>query len=68
VYFAKLIVVLGVSLEQVDKLLVESTPRKSKYWVPTTTFASEMGIDEKSGSEDMQNVMIEDVKTSGSAV
>jgi hypothetical protein len=36
-YFAKPIVVLGVSLEQVDKLLVESTPRKSKYWVPTTT-------------------------------
>jgi hypothetical protein len=67
-YFAELIVVFGVSLEQVDKLLVESTPRKSKYWVPTNTFASEMGIDEKSGSEDLQTVMIEDVKRSGSGV
>jgi MFS transporter, SP family, sugar:H+ symporter len=34
-------------LEQVDKLLVESTPRTSKNWVPTTTFAAEMAGAEK---------------------
>jgi MFS transporter, SP family, sugar:H+ symporter len=56
---------LGVSLEQVDKLLVESTPRKSKHWMPTTTFASEMGIDEKG---DGKITMVEDVETSDSAV
>jgi SP family sugar:H+ symporter-like MFS transporter len=39
----------GLSLEQVDKLLVESTPRASKNWVPHETFASHMHRDEKDG-------------------
>jgi hypothetical protein len=30
----------GLSLEQVDKMLEESTPRDSASWKPTTTFAS----------------------------
>jgi sugar porter (SP) family MFS transporter len=55
----------GLSLEQVDKLLVESTPRKSKHWVPTTTFAKEMGIDEKGG---LKTEVIEDVERRGSAI
>ncbi|TKA61406.1 hypothetical protein B0A49_10455 [Cryomyces minteri] len=37
----------GLSLEQVDKMLEESTPRTSSKWVPHSTFASEMGLTEK---------------------
>ncbi|KAK3936283.1 hypothetical protein QBC46DRAFT_461592 [Diplogelasinospora grovesii] len=33
----------GLSLEQVDKMMDEVTPRKSAGWRPTTTFAAEMG-------------------------
>jgi SP family sugar:H+ symporter-like MFS transporter len=56
---------LGVSLEQVDHLLVETTPRKSKHWVPTTTFSSEMRIDEKNNEK---TTMVEDAQASDSAV
>ncbi|KAL3428057.1 hypothetical protein PVAG01_01566 [Phlyctema vagabunda] len=38
----------GLSLEQVDKMLEETTPRQSRNWVPHSTFASEMGFVEKS--------------------
>jgi len=34
----------GLSLEQVDKMMEETTPRTSAKWRPSTTFASEMGI------------------------
>jgi hypothetical protein len=34
----------GLSLEQIDRMLEESTPRKSRGWVPHSTFASEMGM------------------------
>jgi hypothetical protein len=37
----------GLSLEQVDKMLEEVTPRNSRGWVPHSTFASEMGLVEK---------------------
>lgn len=37
----------GLSLEQVDKMMEEVTPRKSRTWVPHSTFASEMGLLEK---------------------
>jgi hypothetical protein len=54
---------LGVSLKQVDHLLVESTPRKSKHWIPTTTFASEMGIDEKGAVKTHhEGIAVEDVQ------
>jgi sugar porter (SP) family MFS transporter len=33
----------GLSLEQVDKMMEETTPRTSAKWVPTTTFAATMG-------------------------
>ncbi|KAK3048685.1 hypothetical protein LTR09_009994 [Extremus antarcticus] len=36
----------GLSLEQVDKMMEETSPRTSAKWKPTTTFASEMGIKE----------------------
>jgi len=38
----------GLSLEQVDKMMEETSPRTSAKWRPTTTFASEMGIKEGS--------------------
>ncbi|KAK5105704.1 hypothetical protein LTR62_002357 [Meristemomyces frigidus] len=34
----------GLSLEQVDKMMEETSPRTSSKWRPTTTFASEMGM------------------------
>lgn len=33
----------GLSLEQVDKMMEETTPRTSAGWKPTTTFAAQMG-------------------------
>jgi len=39
----------GLSLEQVDKMMEETTPRTSAGWVPRNTFASEMGMTEKHG-------------------
>ncbi|KAF2403375.1 sugar transporter family protein [Trichodelitschia bisporula] len=37
----------GLSLEQVDRMLEETTPRTSAKWKPTTTYAAEMGMTEK---------------------
>jgi MFS transporter, SP family, sugar:H+ symporter len=37
----------GLSLEQVDKMMEESTPMKSGRWKPTTTFAADAGLTEK---------------------
>ena len=37
----------GLSLEQIDKMLEETTPRTSSKWVPHSTFAQEMGLTEK---------------------
>jgi sugar porter (SP) family MFS transporter len=34
----------GLSLEQVDRMLEETTPRTSAGWVPHSTFAAEMGL------------------------
>ncbi|PQE25748.1 high affinity glucose transporter RGT2 protein [Rutstroemia sp. NJR-2017a BBW] len=34
----------GLSLEQVDKMLEETTPRTSAGWKPHSTFAGEMGL------------------------
>jgi hypothetical protein len=34
----------GLSLEQVDKMLEEVSPRNSGKWVPHSTFAGEMGL------------------------
>jgi len=34
----------GLTLEQVDRLFEETTPRTSAKWKPTTTFATEMGV------------------------
>lgn len=37
----------GLTLEQVDKMLEESTPRTSRKWKPHSTFAAEMNLAEK---------------------
>lgn len=34
----------GLSLEQIDKMMEETTPRKSSSWVPHSTFARDMGL------------------------
>lgn len=41
----------GLTLEQVDKMMEETTPRTSAGWKPQTTFADELGLtDEKAGA------------------
>jgi hypothetical protein len=37
----------GLSLEQVDRMLEETTPRTSAAWVPHETFAAHQGLTEK---------------------
>jgi hypothetical protein len=37
----------GLSLEQVDRMLEETTPFTSAKWVPHSTFAADMGLIEK---------------------
>lgn len=34
----------GLTLEQVDKMMEETTPRTSAKWQPHSTFADEMGL------------------------
>lgn len=38
----------GLTLEQVDRMFEETTPRKSAKWVPSQTYADQMGMTEKS--------------------
>lgn len=37
----------GLSLEQVDRMMEETTPRTSSKWVPHSTFAADMGMTNK---------------------
>merc|ERR1712093_864650 len=37
----------GLTLEQVDRMFEETTPRNSAKWKPSTTYAQEMGVTEK---------------------
>ena len=37
----------GLTLEQIDKMLEETTPRKSSKWKPHSTFAEDMGMTDK---------------------
>ncbi|MCJ1311577.1 hypothetical protein MMC25_005250 [Agyrium rufum] len=55
----------GLTLEQVDRMLEETTPRTSAKWVPHSTFAAEMGLTEKGT---LHPEIIEDVERKGSAV
>ncbi|KAH8727191.1 general substrate transporter [Phaeosphaeriaceae sp. PMI808] len=47
----------GLTLEQVDKMLEESTPRTSRQWKPHSTFASEMRL----GGEKNVEIPLENV-------
>jgi hypothetical protein len=41
----------GLSLEQVDRMMEETSPRTSAKWVPHETFAASQGVlDERKGS------------------
>jgi len=55
----------GLTLEQVDRMMEETTPRTSARWVPKTTFAAEMGLDEKGT---LNPEIVDDIKRRGSAV
>jgi sugar porter (SP) family MFS transporter len=43
----------GLSLEQVDQMMAETTPRTSAGWKPTKTFAQEMGM---TGSHEKETI------------
>lgn len=47
----------GHSLEQVDRMLEETTPRKSAKWKPTTTFAAEI---HKPSTEMIEDAQLKD--------
>ncbi len=49
----------GLSLEQVDRMMEESSPRTSSKWVPHETFAGSVGV---KGSAVMDETMVEDVE------
>jgi len=53
----------GLTLEQVDQMLEEVTPRQSAGWRPTETFASRVGMTEKGT---LKAEIVEDVVRSGS--
>ena len=55
----------GLSLEQVDKMMEETTPRTSAKWKPHTTFAADMGI---TGQGTLAPEIIQDVERKGSVV
>lgn len=52
----------GLSLEQVDKMMEESTPRTSSKWRPTKTFAEQM-----SQGGVLNKELVEDAERRGSA-
>merc|ERR1712144_171516 len=53
----------GLSLEQVDRMMEESSPRTSAKWVPHETFASTMANDKGV----LEKGIVEDVERRGSA-
>lgn len=55
----------GLSLEQVDKMMEETTPLTSSKWKPHTTFAAEMGLTDKGT---LAPEIVEDVERKGSVV
>lgn len=53
----------GLTLEQVDRMLEESTPMNSAKWIPRETFAHEMGLTSEKGAA----VQSQNVKPEGAA-
>jgi hypothetical protein len=46
----------GLTLEQVDKMMEETTPRTSSKWKPHGTFAAEMGMTEKDVTQTVEDI------------
>jgi hypothetical protein len=46
----------GLTLEQVDKMLEETTPRTSRKWKPHSTFAQDMHLGEKNIEIPLENI------------
>ena len=55
----------GLTLEQVDRMLEETNARNSARWVPTSTFASQMGLTDKGT---LAPEIVEDVERKGSVI
>jgi hypothetical protein len=55
----------GLTLEQVDRMLEETTPRTSSKWVPHSTFAADMGLTDKGT---LAEEVVTQVERKGSAV
>lgn len=55
----------GLTLEQVDRMMEETTPMTSAKWKPHTTFAAEAGLTEKGT---LAPEVVEDVIRKGSVV
>ncbi|TKA81503.1 hypothetical protein B0A49_00555 [Cryomyces minteri] len=53
----------GLTLEQVDRMLEETTPRTSARWRPTTTFAADMGM---AADGTLKEEIVHDVERKGS--
>lgn len=53
----------GLTLEQVDHMMEETTPRTSARWHPTKTFASQMGM---TGEGKLDAKVLEDIERRGS--
>jgi hypothetical protein len=49
----------GLTLEQVDRMLEETTPFTSARWVPHSTYAAEMGMTEKSATGHVEHKLEE---------
>jgi len=59
----------GLSLEQVDRMMEETTPRTSSKWVPHSTFASDMGMVKQAGApEAVEKHAVEHDNNENSAV
>jgi len=43
----------GLTLEQVDQMMAETTPRTSRGWVPTKTFASQLAQEKATGTAEV---------------
>lgn len=56
----------GLTLEQVDKMMEETSPRTSSKWKPTHTFASELGMTADTGGNKLNAELVNDVEKSGS--
>ncbi|KAI1406446.1 general substrate transporter [Hypoxylon fuscum] len=51
----------GLTLEQVDRMLEETTPRTSAKWVPHSTYAADMGFTDKAAVSHVNDVGKEEV-------